>query len=204
MDGKPKVDWLPLIAKIVILYLAFSCVGWVYEQVNDLIAGRGWIWRAALMGPWAPIYGIGGLLIVFAIGPLDRRLKASGMATPLRVLLVGLAIGALVTSVELAFSYICEWTMGSSPWDYSEYWGNFEGRIAPEFTLRFVLGGFAFLWLIEPAVSSWVDRHPKGAVALAGALLAVYLTDHVLEGMGVWASMKQSLVDNGFGTLINT
>jgi uncharacterized membrane protein len=75
------------------------------------------------------------------------------------------------------------------PWDYSGYWGNFEGRIAPEFTLRFVLGGLVFLYLMDPAISRWCLRNPAPAKTLSAILAALLVADVALESCGVWTTI---------------
>jgi uncharacterized membrane protein len=168
--------------------MAFSAVGWVYEIANDMICRHGFFPRASLAGPWCPIYGIGGLLIVICLHRIRGvARRATGMAGEVLVAAAGICI--LVIAVELLGSYVCEWTMGSMPWDYSGYWGNFEGRIAPEFTLRFVLGGLVFLYLMDPAISRWCLRNPAPAKTLSAILAALLVADVALESCGVWTTI---------------
>lgn len=175
-------------ANAFIQFMAFSAVGWAYEIINDMICRHGFFPRASLAGPWCPIYGIGGLMIVLCLGkvPSPRR---HGLAKAGEMALAALGICLLVTAVELLGSYACEWTMGSVPWDYSSYWGNFEGRIAPEFTLRFVIGGLVFLYWLDSAITGWCLNHKGMAYAIALSLLALFVADGVLEGMGIWADV---------------
>ena len=172
-------------ATTFILFMVFSCVGWCYEILNDFIVQGGFHPRASLAGPWCPIYGIGGLLIIWVFKPIRARIKDKVPIVP-QALLLAVGIYLLVTCVELAGSYICESTMGFMPWDYSSSWGNFEGRIAPEFTLRFVIGGLVFLYLVEPAVVGWGEKHPKALLLTAALLLVLFVCDMALEAAGVW------------------
>lgn len=176
---------IDLLAVGFLLFMAFSAVGWAYETVNDMICRQGFYPRAALMGPWCPIYGIGGLLISclsWVVRPGRRGLAKVG-----EVVVAAVAIALLVTFVELAGSYACEAMMGYMPWDYSPYWGNFEGRIAPEFTLRFVIGGLVFLYWLEPTIVRAYRSHRDAGVIAALVLLVLFVADNVLEVAGVWA-----------------
>ena len=57
----------------------------------------------------------------------------------------------VATTLELITSYICEWSMGSWPWQtYADYKINFQARIALSPSIRFGLGGLAFLYLLQP------------------------------------------------------
>lgn len=173
------------LATAFILFMLFSCVGWCYEILNDLIVQGGFHPRATLAGPWCPIYGIGGLLIVWCFAPASHWL---GVRLPklVEVLVVAAGIFLLVSAVELVASYACEAIMGFMPWDYSTSWGNFQGRVAPEFTMRFVIGGLVFLYLVAPAITSWANGHRTAALRLACVLLALFVLDGVLELAGVW------------------
>ena len=173
------------LATAFILFMLFSCVGWCYEILNDLVVQGGFHPRASFAGPWCPIYGIGGLLIVWCFTSASRRLGAH-MPKALEVLVVAVGVFLLVSAVELAASYACEALLGFMPWDYSSSWGNFQGRVAPEFTMRFVVGGLVFLYLLAPAVQSWAAGHRAAALRLAGLLLVLFALDGALELAGVW------------------
>lgn len=178
---------LDLLVVGFLLFMVFSAVGWAYEIINDMICRHGFYPRAALMGPWCPIYGIGGLLIA-CLSDLVRRGR-HGAALVAEVVTAAVAVALLVTVVELAGSYVCEATMGFMPWDYSPYWGNFEGRIAPEFTIRFVIGGLVFLYWLEPAIVAAYRSHRRAGIAVAVVLLALFVADNLLESAGVWAPL---------------
>ena len=186
MLEKLKQDPLLFAATAFILFIAFSCVGWCYEILNDFIVRGGFHARAALAGPVCPIYGIGGLLIVLCFKKISSLDDLSVPKKVLKVIAIGIGIYLLVTAVELAGSYIIEATMGYMPWDYSTSWGNFEGRIAPEFTIRFVIGGLVFLYLIEPFIVKWADNHRNAAIVIAIVFAILFTIDNALENAGVW------------------
>ena len=179
-----QTAWLT-VAKVFILFMLFSCIGWCYEITNDLIVQGGFHPRATFAGPWCPIYGIGGLLIVFCFKPLCARLEGRWPKV-VEVIVVAVGIFLLVSLVELVASYACEALMGFMPWDYSTSWGNFQGRVAPEFTMRFVIGGLVFLYFLEPWIARWCSEHPRSALRLAGVLAALFALDGALELAGVW------------------
>lgn len=176
------------LANLFLQFMAFSAVGWVYEIVHDMIFRHGFFPRAALAGPWCPIYGIGGLLIVLCLSRIPSP-QRRGLGKLREILVAALGICVLVTVVELAGSYVCEWIMGYMPWDYSDCWGNFEGRIAPEFTIRFIIGGLVFLYALDPAITRWCIRFQKKAKALALVLLVLFVGDNALESAGVWSGI---------------
>ena len=177
---------LPMsLVKAFLLFMVFSFVGWCYEIGNDLVVQGGFHPRASFAGPWCPIYGIGGLLILLCFKPVRARIEGRCPKVA-EVLAIAVGVFLLVSLVELVASYACEALMGFMPWDYSTSWGNFQGRVAPEFTMRFVVGGLVFLYFLDPWISAWCDAHPQAATRTACVLAALFVLDGALELAGVW------------------
>lgn len=186
---------------IWLLFVVFSVVGWVYEIVNHVLAFNQLQLRASLAGPWCPIYGVGGLLIIAAfkrftplvIGgdtsmSMNTRTSLSYRARRV-IAFVGICAGiyVLTTVVELAGAYVCELMMSYVPWDYSDCPGNWRGIIAHAFTIRFVIGGVVFLFFIEPAIEKFCRAHQAEAIRVAMATFALFSLDCALEAAGVWS-----------------
>lgn len=181
---------------VAILFSAFSFAGWLYETVENLFSFGGLYLRASLLLPWCPIYGVGGLIIVVALEPL-RKWMSTRIPKAAELALVSVAIYALTTIVELVGSYLCEMAMGYVPWDYSDAWMNFDGRVAPAYTLRFVVLGLLALYVVFPLVRRWAIAHPRAAAITAGVLVVLFALDSVLQAMGVWPPVKDALVPLG-------
>ena len=60
-----------------------------------------------------------------------------------------MASAATATVVELAGSYIMEFTKGSWDWNYERFAFNFQGRIALNPSIRFGIGATVFLYIIQ-------------------------------------------------------
>ena len=144
------------------------------------------------MLPWCPIYGIGGLLIIALLEPLRRDLK-DRMPAPLQFLIIAFGIFVLASVVELAGSFVCEWIMGYVPWDYSHAWGNLGGRIAPLYSLRFVILGLIALYVLLPIVTWFVEARPTTARNAAIVISVALVADVALEFAGVWSVVKGGL-----------
>ena len=181
---------------VVILFAVCSFAGWVYETLENVVTFGGIYLRASFMLPWCPIYGIGGLIILGAMEPLRKRLEKR-FPKVAEVLLVSVGIFVLTALVELAGSYVCERIMGYVPWDYSGVPFNFDGRIAPRYTLRFVAMGLLALYGVYPFVTSWAQRNGRSARVCAVVLVALFVLDGALEALGVWQRAKDALVPLG-------
>lgn len=183
-------------SRAIILFALFSCAGWLYETIENIFTFGGFYLRAQLILPWCPIYGIGGLLIVALLEPLRRRLQGR-MPAFLQFLIIAIGIYILASAVELAGSYVCELTMGYVPWDYSHAWGNFQGRIAPVYSMRFVILGLIALYVLFPVVTRFVEARPRAAMITSVLLLIALVGDYALEFAGMWDGVKDGLTAFG-------
>ena len=148
------------------------------------------------MLPWCPIYGVGGLIIVAVLEPV-RNALSQRCSKGIELVLVALGIYVLTSLVELAGSYACEMIMGKVPWDYSHAWMNFDGRIAPQYTLRFVVLGLVALYGVYPMVTRWTREQPQRMRVIALVMVAALTLDCILQFFGIWGPVKEALVPLG-------
>ncbi len=163
--------------QLFLCFMLYSFLGWCYEVFLEVVVYRwGYSDRGVLVGPYCVVYGFGALLIIGCLSTLKRRRIPLG-AVNITPVLVFLAIVALTTAVELAASYLMEWTTGGWMWDYTRFSPNFQGRIALNPSLRFGAGGMAILYLIQPFFDRLLNRvsvrSRSAAADLLGVLLAV-------------------------------
>ena len=193
LSGAP---WYARASVAIILFALFSLAGWLYETIENVFTFGGVYLRASLMLPWCPIYGIGGLLIVAVLEPVRRRL-APRVPRAVQVVAIIAGIYVLTTAVELGGSYACEAVMGYVPWDYSAAPLNFQGRIAPMYTLRFVVLGLIALYVLYPLAARWAQVRTRAACITALIVMALFVADSALQFAGVWTPIKDSLVPFG-------
>ena len=75
---------------------------------------------------------------------------------------VFLSTMAIATLIELITSYLCEWVLGSWPWQtYFDYKYNFQGRIALSPSIRFGIGGVLFLYIMQPLFEKLIGKLNK-------------------------------------------
>ena len=70
-----KRDW-----RIWFLYfLSFCFIGWLYEVlVFKFELGYGFVNRGFLFGPWLPVYGVGGMIILLSMNKWKTRIIRIG------------------------------------------------------------------------------------------------------------------------------
>jgi len=150
----PKVDNLERdymrrygLLSLVQLFFSFSFAGWLWEVCFYLATTGNLVNRGTMHGPWLPIYGCGGVLIMTLLRPFRKKPWLMFATT---TVLCGI--------VEYATSYLLEVIFDKKWWDYSGYFLNLNGRICFEGLLVFGLAGIAFTYLISPWLDDFYSR----------------------------------------------
>lgn len=105
--------------------------------------------RGFLHGPWVPIYGVGGILML-----------AIRTRFPRKPFLFFLSSMVSCGIVEFAASWILEQIFHARWWDYSDKFMNLDGRIYLNGLLFFGLAGYLAVYLLEPVFQKWTQRLP--------------------------------------------
>lgn len=179
---------------LILMFFAFSFIGWVWEVSLHLISDGVFVNRGVLHGPWLPIYGCGGVLILVALNRLRARPLLEFGAT---VVLCGCVEYFSSLYLEMAHN-------GQRWWDYSGYFLNLNGRICAEGLLVFGLGGLAIVYVLAPILDNQIRRIPgKALVPVSLALAAVFVGDlayssvHPNEGKGITDYQKAETEEEG-------
>lgn len=167
-------------AEYYLYFVLYSILGWLYEVFLEVVVYRwGFSNRGVLLGPWCVVYGTGALLLIFCLGPLQRRPVRLGRVN-LTPALVFVGVVVLTTVLELIASYIMQAITGGWLWDYTSYAFNFQGRIALNPSIRFGLGGMLFLYLLQPLFRRLSAKMPDRLLfAVSGSLAALMLLDTI-------------------------
>lgn len=155
---------------IVLLFFIFSAIGWVWEVSLHLVTDGEFVNRGVLHGPWLPIYGGGGVLILMLLNRLRKR-----------PVLEFIGIVVLCGCVEYTTSFVLEILHnGERWWDYSGYFLNLNGRICAEGLLVFGIGGIAIVYMLAPLLDNQIQRiRPWVLIPLCLILLTAFTVDNV-------------------------
>ena len=175
---------------LVLLFMMFSCIGWLWEVGLHFFNEGIFVNRGALHGPWLPVYGTGGIMILLL---LYRFRSKPGLEFTLAISLAGI--------VEFGTSAVMEFANdGMRWWDYTGYFLNFGGRICAEGLLFFGIGGLAVVYLIAPAVNNWLREQPWKRVVIVSVILAMlfvfdvaYSSKHPNTGEGITTDTVQEM-----------
>ena len=155
---------------LILIFFTLSFIGWLWEVCLHLITDGIFVNRGALHGPWLPIYGSGGVLILTLLSRFRKRPLIEFTSI---VLVCGI--------LEYMTSYIMEITSGGTKWwDYSGYFLNLHGRICAEGLLVFGIGGLMIAYVLAPILDSLILKIPFHTLRILCAALALaFLADLV-------------------------
>lgn len=177
---------LEKVKKYYLYFMMYAVFGWCYEVFLEVVVYHwGFSNRGVLFGPYCPVYGVGALAFIFTIGRLlkDKNFKQKLLMIPL----VFLGCMIIATLIELCASYLCEWTLGSWPWQtYASYKYNFQARIALSPSIRFGLGGILFLYILQPLFEIGVNKlSRKWLDILFYSIGGLFLIDIIIKIVGI-------------------
>jgi len=161
------------IRNIFLIFMACSFLGWIYEVLVGIFETHvGYVNRGYLFGPYLPIYGFGGLMLIALLTKVrDKKVYIGSF--PLSFVSVFLITMFITTVIELFGSYFMEFLTGDWLWDYSNYFCNFEGRIALWSSVKFGIGGLIIIYIVEPLINLCIKRAGKTAINVFSLVLAV-------------------------------
>ncbi len=160
---------------VIIYFILFSFVGWICETVFCSVAEKKFVYRGFLNGPICPVYGFGGLIVVYLLAPFRDN-----------ILLLFLW-GMLATTVlEYLTSYVLELAFQTRWWDYSERKFNLNGRVCLQFSLMFGVLAVLGVKLLYPLATRLFAVIPEaGRPIIALSLAGIFLADFVLTLYGL-------------------
>ena len=139
-------------SSLCLMFFTFSFFGWIWEVCLHIIEDGMIINRGVLSGPWLPIYGFGGVLVLLLFHKLRER----------PVTLFG-AIVILCGVMEYAVSLALESLFGVRWWDYSDMLVHIEGRVCLEGLLIFGIGGLFIVYIAAPRLDDFFMKHTLAA-----------------------------------------
>lgn len=128
-------------------FIIYSFIGCVLETGFGLVT-KGVVEsrQSFLFGPFCVIYGIGAVLMIWALSKWKGKV--------LRIFLISCLIG---TITEFLMSYICEIIFHFKWWDYSGMKGNLAGRTCLYFSTMWGILGIVLIQIVNPFLDKILD-----------------------------------------------
>ncbi|GAA6491138.1 hypothetical protein K280104A7_07020 [Candidatus Bariatricus faecipullorum] len=156
---------------LVLQFFAYAFTGWFWEVLLHAYMDHAFVNRGVLTGPWLPIYGAGGILILVLLRRFrSRPLKLFGIS----MVLAGLIEYMTATALDMLFHQ--KW------WDYSGMLFQLHGKVCLAGLLLFAFGGCFVCYVAAPFLDRQIQRialsHRRFLVIL---LLSVFALDTVFS-----------------------
>ena len=157
------------IKSYILLFFTFSIIGFLWEVLLHLISDGVFVNRGTMHGPWLPIYGTGGVMILILLKKYrDNPFK------------LFLATVVLCGGIEYGTAFFLETFRHLKYWDYTGYFLNINGRICLEGLLVFGLGGCGFTYILAPILDNLYQKlSSKVSIGLCVILISFFAIDFV-------------------------
>lgn len=157
------------LSSLAMLFVIFSNFGWTWELFYYFLMKGQLINRGFNHGPWLPIYGFGGLIVLMGLHRVRKRPVVFFFSTII-------SCGA----VEYFTSWFLEAAFNKKWWDYSGYFLNLNSRICAEGLFVFGVCGLAFIYVLAPIIDNLIRKiNRKVLVPLAVVLVMIIAADFV-------------------------
>lgn len=153
-----------LFFNLMLLFFAYSSIGWVCECIYCSVPQKQFVNRGFLTGPVCPVYGFGALLVLFLLRPFS--------AQPAMLFLSGIAVTSIleyITSVILQKLFNMKW------WDYSDHPHNINGRVCLLNSMLFGVMSVILVLFIHPRIMHVIQSMSFSMVLVVGSSLTTLL-----------------------------
>ena len=152
------------VLSLIMMFFIFSNFGWTWELLYYFLMKGKLINRGVLHGPWLPIYGVGGLIVLILLTRLRKR--------PF-IFFVGAV--TLSGAVEYFTSWALEKIFNAQWWNYDGYFLNLNGRICAEGLFVFGICALAFIYVLAPLLDNLIRKINRRVLLPIAVILLLFL-----------------------------
>lgn len=146
------------------IFCMYCMIGWVQESTIESLYHRHLINRGFLKGPYIPIYGVGGILLLFICHPF----RDNGF----QVFFVALLS---CTALEYFTGWLMETVFGKQFWDYSMFRLTYKNRISLVSSLFWGVMGLFVTYVISDITMFVLNNLPHQFICVAGTVVALIM-----------------------------
>ena len=176
---------------LVWLFLLLSFLGLVGETLVSFVVDGRWESRAGfVVGPFSPIYGVGGVLFTAFVNPMRSK-------SPLVLFLSSALVGGLF---EYVAGWFFEWRYGIVAWSYIDQPLNFHGHTCVGMMAVWGLIGAAWVLWVLPRAVALVERIPENMrTSLTSLVFVLIVLDaaFTLTALDCWFLRTSGLEPSG-------
>lgn len=166
-----------------LLFIIYSCMGWLLEVACKLRDTKKIINRGFLIGPYCPIYGFGAVAITLLLYRYSYD--------PLVLFIMTIfTCGAL----EYGTSYVMEKLFKARWWDYSKRKFNLDGRICLGTIIPFGVFGLILTYITNPKIIQMLNNLNPNLLGIIAIIIAIIITiDYVISTIVIFGFRKTAL-----------
>ena len=138
--------------------------------------------RGFLYGPYCPIYGFGGIIIITLLQPFSSNF-----------ILLFLFSMLLTSLLEYVTSYIMEKIFDAKWWDYSDKFLNINGRVCLRNSLLFGILGLVIMYIVHPHIITLISSIPTEYLSHIVYLLIIVMCIDLTATVSSLLNLKEKL-----------
>lgn len=169
---------------VFLLFVIYSASGWVLEVIYCSIVSHRFINRGFLKGPLCPIYGVGGILVIFALKPLSEN-----------VVILFIVASIATSCLEYATSCVLEFLFATKWWDYSLNRFNINGRVCLLNTVVFGTTSVLVVYVIDPMLRLTLGRVPTGQLEAVTLCLFAVISFDLISTVVTLSALDKTVFD---------
>lgn len=169
---------------IFLYFMVYSIIGWCTEMVYCRIVEGHFSDRGFLYGPYCPIYGFGGLIILIFLAPCKDN--------PIVLFLLAVL---LTTILEYVTGFLMEKIFNAKWWDYSQMKFNLNGRICLLNSILFGIFGVVVTYFVHPYIAMFLGKIPTEIVPKVIDIILVILSIDFAFSLSSVLNLKAKLSD---------
>lgn len=172
-----------------LIFIIYSFVGWILEVTAVFFTQGKLINRGFLFGPYIPICGIGGLILLLVLDQFKND--------PFNLFVI---FSVYASVLEYVASYLMEKIFKARWWDYSHVKFNLNGRICLSNTLIFGLIGLLTVYFLNPFLLNSLKLISQNIIILTALILLVIFVIDCIISFNIVNKIKKTFINKSDNT----
>ena len=161
-------------------FFIYAICGWCVEVIHAALKRGKFENRGFLNGCWCPIYGVGVVLVLLCLTPIN-----------INVFVLFISSLALASVLEFVVGFVLEKLFKTKWWDYSKEHFNIKGYVCLKYSILWGLACVIVVDLIHPMIEQLVHITPDLAkYIVCGVLGAAFIVDMIFTVIQLVAYKK--------------
>lgn len=168
------------VLEFTLFFFIYAVIGWIVEVIHAALKRGKFENRGFLNGCWCPIYGVGVVLVLLCLTPIN-----------INVFVLFAASLVLASILEFVVGFVLERLFKIKWWDYSKEHFNIKGYVCLKYSIMWGLACVIVVDLIHPTIAHLAHITPNLAkYIICGVLCAAFIVDVVFTVIQLIAYKK--------------